>query len=162
MEEATLQGIPAILIDPKGDPTNLFAHFPELAPQDLQPKLDPELARHAGKTLEQASNEAALAWRNCQAEWVIKHKRILALKYAAEFAIYTPESGSGIPVSVLSALAAPGLGWASNHEILGERISSTVTVICGLVGFDGMFGLAWIPYYQVKAGDRLVEIPAFA
>jgi len=138
MEEAALQGVPAIMIDPKGDLTNLLLHFPELAPQDFQPWLDPELARHAGETLEQASNEAALAWRNGLAEWGISHARMLALKNAAEFAIYTPGSDSGIPVSVLSSLAAPGLDWASNREILGERISSTVTAILGLVGFDGI------------------------
>ena len=138
MEEAALQGVPAILIDPKGDLTNLLLHFPELAPQDFQPWLDPELARHAGKTLEQASNEAALEWRNGLEEWGISHERMLALKNAAEFAIYTPGSDSGIPVSVLSSLAAPGLDWASNREILGERISSTVTAILGLVGFDGI------------------------
>ena len=63
---------------------------------------------------------------------------MLALKNAAEFAIYTPGSDSGIPVSVLSSLAAPGLDWASNREILSERISSTVTAILGLVGFDGI------------------------
>jgi len=28
--------------------------------------------------------------------------------------------------------------------------------------FDGIFGLAWMPCYQVKAGNGLVEIPAFA
>ena len=106
MEEAALQGVPAILIDPKGDLTNLLLHFPELAPQDFQPWLDPELARHAGETLEQASNEAALAWRNGLAEWGITHERMLALKNAAEFAIYTPGSDAGIPVSVLSSLAA--------------------------------------------------------
>ena len=138
MEEAALQGVPAILIDPKGDLTNLLLHFPELAPQDFQPWLDPELARHSGETLEQASNAAALAWRNGLAEWGISHARMLALKNAAEFAIYTPGSDSGIPVSVLSSLAAPGLDWASNREILGERISSTVTAILGLVGFDGI------------------------
>jgi len=87
MEEAALQGIPAILIDSKGDPSNLFLHFPELAQQNFQPKRDPELARHAGETLEQASNEAALAWRKGQAEWVITNERMLALKNAAEFAI---------------------------------------------------------------------------
>ena len=138
MEEAALQGVPAILIDPKGDLTNLLLHFPELTPQDFQPWLDPELARHAGETLEQASNDAALTWRNGLGEWGITHERMLALKNAAEFAIYTPGSDSGIPVSVLSSLAAPGLDWASNREILGERISSTVTAILGLVGFDGI------------------------
>ena len=136
MEEAALQGIPAILIDPKGDLTNLLLHFPDLAPQDFQPWLDPELARRAGKSVEQASTDAALAWRNGLAEWGIPHERIMALKNAAEFAIYTPGSDAGIPVSVLSSLAAPGLDWASNHEVLTERISSTVTAILGLVGFD--------------------------
>src|SRR5512141_2153869 len=58
MEEAALQGIPAILIDPKGDLTNLLLHFPDLAPQDFQPWLDPELARRAGESVEQASAQA--------------------------------------------------------------------------------------------------------
>ena len=162
MEEAALQGIPAILIDSKGDPSNLFLHFPELAQQNFQPKRDPELARHAGETLEQASNEAALAWRKGQAEWVITNERMLALKNAAEFAIYTPGSDKVIPVTILLLLAAPGLDWGSNREILGERISNKVTAKLGLVGFDGIFGVAWMPYYQVKAGGELVEIPAFA
>ncbi|MFA5872439.1 MAG: helicase HerA-like domain-containing protein, partial [Anaerolineales bacterium] len=136
MEEAALQGIPAILIDPKGDLTNLLLHFPDLAPQDFQPWLDPDLARRAGKSVEQASTDAALAWRNGLAEWGVTHERMLALKNAAGFAIYTPGSDAGFPVSVLSSLAAPGLDWASNREVLTERISSTVTAILGLVGFD--------------------------
>jgi len=109
MEEAALQGVPAFLIDPKGDLTNLLLHFPDMAPQDFQPWLDPELARRAGKSVEQASNDAALAWRNGLGEWGIAHERMLALKNAAEFAIYTPGSDAGLPVSVLSSLAAPGL-----------------------------------------------------
>ncbi|MEW6092638.1 MAG: DUF87 domain-containing protein, partial [Chloroflexota bacterium] len=136
MEEAALQGIPAILIDPKGDLTNLLLHFPDLAPQDFQPWLDPELARRAGKSLEQTAADAALAWRNGLSEWGIGRERILALKNAAQFAVYTPGSDAGIPVSVLSSLAAPGLDWATNREVLTERIASTVTAILGLVGFD--------------------------
>ena len=136
LEEAALQGLPAILIDPKGDLTNLLLHFPDLAPQDFQPWLDPELARRAGKSLEQASTDAAAAWRNGLTEWGIGHERLLALKNAAQFAVYTPGSDAGIPVSVLSSLAAPGLDWESNREILTERISSTVTAILGLVGYD--------------------------
>ncbi|MDP2995604.1 MAG: DUF87 domain-containing protein, partial [Anaerolineales bacterium] len=138
MEEAALQGIPAILIDPKGDLTNLLLHFPDLAPQDFQPWLDPDLARRAGKSVEQASTDAALAWRNGLAEWGVTHERMMALKNAAGFAIYTPGSDAGFPVSVLSSLAAPGLDWASNREVLTERISSTVTAILGLVGFDNI------------------------
>jgi polyhydroxyalkanoate synthesis regulator phasin len=138
MEEAALQGIPAILIDPKGDLTNLLLHFPDLAPQEFQPWLDPDIARRAGKTLEQAAEDAATVWKNKLAEWDISRERILTLKNAAEFAIYTPGSDAGLPISVLASLAAPELEWASNREILSERISSTVTAILGLVGFDNI------------------------
>jgi len=138
MEEAALQGIPAILIDPKGDLTNLLLHFPDLSPRDFEPWLDPELARRVGKSVEQASSDAALAWRNGLSEWGITRERIVALKNAAEFAIFTPGSDAGIPVSVLSSLAVPDLDWATNREVLTERISSTVTAILGLVGFENV------------------------
>jgi hypothetical protein len=134
LEEAALQGVPAIIIDPKGDLTNLLLHFPDLVPQDFQPWIDPDLARRAGKTLEQASQEASNAWRTGLKEWGITPDRVLVLKNAAQFAIYTPGSDSGIPVSVLSSLAAPDLPWDENREILREKVGSTVTAILGLVG----------------------------
>lgn len=136
LEEAALQGIPAIIIDPKGDLTNLLLHFPELLPQDFQPWIDPEMARRAGKSLEQAAQEASNAWRDGLTEWGIDKKRLLALQNAAHFAIFTPGSDAGIPVSVLSSLAAPALSWEDNREVLRERISSTVTALLGLVGMN--------------------------
>ena len=139
MEEAALQGVPAILIDPKGDLTNLLLHFPELAPAGFPalagPRTGPACrARPSNRLPMRQPWHGATGWRSGAS----RHERMLALKNAAEFAIYTPGSDSGIPVSVLSSLAAPGLDWASNREILSERISSTVTAILGLVGFDGI------------------------
>jgi hypothetical protein len=138
LEEAALQGVPAIIIDPKGDLTNLLLHFPDLLPQDFQPWIDPEMARRAGKTLEQAADEASSAWGEGLKEWGIGPDRLLALKDSAKFAIYTPGSDSGIPVSVLSSLAAPQLDWESNREVLRERITSTVTALLGLVGMTDL------------------------
>ncbi|MBI5963375.1 MAG: DUF853 family protein [Chloroflexi bacterium] len=138
LEEAALQGVPAIIIDPKGDLTNLLLHFPDLLPQDFQPWIDPEMARRAGKSLEVAASEAATAWRNGIKEWDMSMDRVLALKNAAQFAVYTPGSDSGISVSVLSSLAAPKLDWDSNREILREKISSTVTALLGLVGMNDL------------------------
>src|SRR5688572_31756811 len=63
LEEAALKGIPAIIIDPKGDLTNLLLHFPDLAPQDFQPWIDSELARRAGKSVEQIAVDASMSWR---------------------------------------------------------------------------------------------------
>jgi len=136
LEEAALAGIPAIIIDPKGDLTNLLLHFPDLAPQDFQPWIDPEMARRAGKTLDQLAMDASSSWREGLQEWGISEERVLALKNAAQFAIYTPGSDAGIPVSVLSSLAAPALAWKDNREVLREKISSTVTALLGLVGYE--------------------------
>jgi hypothetical protein len=136
LEEAALKGIPAIIIDPKGDLTNLLLHFPDLAPQDFQPWIDEDLARRTKQTPEQVAAEAAAAWRKGLSDWNIPPDRILALKNAAQFAIFTPGSSAGIPVSVLSSLAAPDLPWEENREILRERISSTVTALLGLVGYE--------------------------
>ncbi len=138
LEEAALQGVPAILIDPKGDLTNLLLHFPDLLPQDFRPWIDPEMARRAGKPLDQVAQEASFAWRNGLTEWGINKERLLALQNAAEFAVYTPGSDAGIPVSVLSSLAAPKLDWESNREVLRERITSTVTALLGLVGMNDL------------------------
>ncbi len=136
MEEAALQGIPAILIDPKGDLTNLLLHFPDLAPQDFQPWLDPEMARRAGKTVEQASSDAALAWRNGLAEWGISHERMVALKNAVDFAIYTPGSDAGHPGQrvIVPGRSRPGLG-DQPRDPDASGSASTVTAILGLVGF---------------------------
>jgi hypothetical protein len=135
LEEAALQGIPAIIIDPKGDLTNLLLHFPNLAPQDFQPWIDADIARRSGKSLEQVSSDASTSWREGLKEWGIPQERILALKNAAQFAIFTPGSDAGIPVSVLSSLAAPEISWQENREVLREKITSTVTALLGLVGY---------------------------
>ena len=135
LEEAALQGIPALMIDPKGDLTNLLLHFPDLAPQDFQPWLDPEMARRAGQTLESAAAQAAQAWRTGLAEWGMDRERLLALRNAAQFAVYTPGSDAGIPVSVLTSLRAPSIPWEGNRDVLREQIVCTVTALLGLVGF---------------------------
>jgi len=136
LEEAALKGIPAIIIDPKGDLTNLLLHFPDMVPQDFQPWIDAELARRAGKSLEQVATDASMSWREGLKEWGIPQERVLALKNAAQFAIFTPGSDAGIPVSVLSSLAAPEISWKDNREVLREKITSTVTALLGLVGYD--------------------------
>src|SRR5689334_23753281 len=69
LEEAALQGVPAIIIDPKGDLTNLLLHFPDLLPQDFQPWVDADLARRAGKSVEQVAADASQSWREGLNEW---------------------------------------------------------------------------------------------
>lgn len=134
LEEAALNNIPALMIDPKGDITNALLHFPDLLPADFQPWVNPDEARREGKTIEQAAEDAADLWRSGLADWGIGSDRLQTLKESAHFAIYTPGSDVGIPVSILANLKAPDIPWSQNREILREEISGTVTAILGLVG----------------------------
>ena len=107
LEEAALQDIPALMIDPKGDITNALLHFPDLAPQDFQPWVNPDQARRDGKTIEQAAEGAATLWRKGLAEWDIDSERIRSLQDSVHYAVFTPGSDAGIPVSILASLEAP-------------------------------------------------------
>ncbi len=136
LEEAALQGIPALMIDPKGDITNALLHFPDLKPADFEPWVNPDQARREDKTIEQAAADAAALWKNGLADWGIGPERIQALKDAAHFAIYTPGSEAGIPVNILASLKAPEISWDENRELLVEKISGIVLGLLGLVGLD--------------------------
>ncbi len=136
LEEAALNGLPALMIDPKGDITNALLHFPDLAPGDFQPWVNPDQARREGKTIEQAGADAAKSWKEGLAQWGITPERLQALKDSAQFAVYTPGSDAGIPVSILASLKVPPIPWDDNKELLREKISGTVTAVLGLVGFQ--------------------------
>ncbi len=138
LEEAALNGLPALMIDPKGDITNMLLHFPELQPADFQPWVNADQARRAGQTLEEAAQAAAESWRSGLDSWGITPDRLQALEKSVHFAIYTPGSDAGISVSILASLKAPEISWEDNRELLREKISSTVTAILGLVGLNNI------------------------
>jgi hypothetical protein len=178
LEEAALNGIPALMIDPKGDITNILLHFPELLPQDFQPWVNPDQARRDGKTVEQAAADVAKVWREGLGNWDIGPERIAALKNAAHFAVYTPGSDAGIPVSILASLKAPPIPWESNRELLREKISGTVTALLGLVGMNdidpvrsrehillsNIFESAWSQGHDLDLGELILQTqsPPFA
>ena len=138
LEEAALDGFPAIVIDPKGDLTNLLLTFPELRPADLAPWLNPDEAGRRNLTLEAYSEEVANTWRKGLARWGQGPERIARLKAAAEFRIYTPGSSAGLPISVVGATLSPpaGLNWTDDAEALRDRIQGAVSALLALVGLD--------------------------
>ena len=134
LEEAALQGIPAIMVDPKGDLTNLLLTFPELKAEDFEPWMDSASAARDDKTTAQTAAETAAMWKKGLADWSLGGKDIQKLKDAVERTIYTPGSSSGIPVSILASFEAPQLDWDKNEEALRDKISDTVTAILTLIG----------------------------
>ena len=127
LEEAAIDGIPAILIDPKGDLGNLLLTFPSLQGKDFLPWINEEDARKKGLSPSDYATEQADLWKNGLASWGQDGARIARLKEAADFAIYTPGSNAGIPVSILASLNTPPQALLDDPELLRERINTTAT-----------------------------------
>ena len=118
IEEAAIDGIPVLAIDPKGDLGNLLLTFPQLRPQDFRPWIDEDEARRAGRTPDDQASAEAERWGKGLAEWGEDGARIERLRKAADFAIYTPGSRAGRQVSILASLAAPPAESVADGELL--------------------------------------------
>ncbi len=136
LEEAALSGLPAILIDPKGDIANLLLQFPDLKPEDFQPWVNVDDARRAKLTVEEFAKQKAEEWKAGLAQWGLGPEDVRKLKDAVEWAVYTPGSDAGRPVSILKSLEAPEMRWDENQEILRERIAGICSALLGLVGVE--------------------------
>lgn len=134
LEEAILDNIPAIIIDPKGDITNLGLVFPDLRPQDFQPWIHQDDARRAGMDSNTYAADIAQGWRDGLQQWDIVPDRLRWLQGAAQLSIYTPGSDAGLPISILASLRAPRTSWQGQEELIRERISGLVTALFTLAG----------------------------
>jgi hypothetical protein len=136
LEEAAIDGVPALVIDPKGDLGNLMLTFPELRGADFLPWVNEEDARKKGVTPEQHAEAQAALWKKGLAEWGQDGERIRRLREAAEFAIYTPGSTAGIPLSILKSFQAPEQAVLDDGDLRRERVATTATSLLALVGVD--------------------------
>ena len=136
LEEAALDGIPAIVIDPKGDMGNLMLAFDDLQPESFLPWIDHDEATRNGRTPEEQAASVAELWRNGLAQWGEGPERVAAFREAADVAIYTPGSTSGLPVSVLGSFAPPPPAVMADAGALGDRIESAVSGLLSLIGID--------------------------
>lgn len=134
LEEAAIDGIPAIVIDPKGDLGNLMLTFPELRGKDFRPWINEDDARRKQQTPDDYAEAQAQLWKKGLASWGQDGERIRKMRDAAELDIYTPGSEAGIPVSILSSFGAPPEEVRSDGDLMRERVSSTVTSLLGLMG----------------------------
>jgi DNA helicase HerA-like ATPase len=136
LEEALLRGIPALILDPKGDMGNLALTFPRLSAASFRPWIDESAARDAGQTPDEYAEATAQLWKRGLAEHGIGPERIEALRAAAEVTLYTPGSEAGVPLNVIGSLKAPKLSWETDEETIRDEIEGTVTSLLGLVGIE--------------------------
>jgi hypothetical protein len=136
IEECAIDAVPVIAIDPKGDLGNLLLTFPRLAAEDFLPWVNPDEARRAGQTAEAFAAAEASRWSKGLAEWGQDGTRIERLRDAAEFALYTPGSSSGRPLSIMKSFAAPDPEIVNDAELLQDRVSTAATSVLTLAGID--------------------------
>ena len=136
LEEALIDKVPVIAVDPKGDLGNLALRFPALGASDFRPWVDPQQATNAGMTADQFAAQQADLWKNGLAGWGQDGARIQRFRDAADVTIYTPGSTAGRPLSLLKAFDAPPAAVRDDAEALQERVSATATSLLALLGID--------------------------
>src|SRR5512136_1072456 len=177
LEEAAIDGIPAIIIDPKGDLPNMLLTFPLLRPEDFAPWINEDDARRKGLSPQDFAAKQAELWKTGLASWGESGERIARLRQAADFVIYTPGSTAGLPISILKSFAAPPQAIREDAELLQESISTTVTSLLGLVGIQAdpitskehillstIFAEAWQRAQDLDLGRliQLIQNPPFS
>ena len=136
LEEAALDHIPVIAIDPKGDMGNLLLTFPQLKPENFRPWINERTALDKGQTPDEFAAAQAALWKKGLGEWGQTGKRIAQLRKNADLAIYTPGSNSGLPVSVLHSFDAPDQSLIDDIDLYRDRVQATATGILTLLGMD--------------------------
>ena len=134
LEEAAMDGIPAIAIDPKGDLSNLMLTFPGLTPGEFLPWIDPDDAARKGMSPDEYAAKTAETWKSGLEQWGQSGDRIRELKNRADFRLYTPGGSAGLPLSVLHSLDAPPPAVMNEPEALAERIETAVSGFLTLAG----------------------------
>ena len=136
IEEAAIDRIPVIAIDPKGDLGNLLLSFPGLKGADLEPWVNRTEAENQGLSAIDYATQQAEFWRKGMAEWDQGVERIAKLRDAAEFAIYTPGSTAGTPIAVLRSFAVPPEAIRADADLFRERVQTTATSVLALLGLE--------------------------
>ncbi len=136
LEEAAIDGIPVIAIDPKGDLGNLLLSFPELRAEDFAPWVDPDEATRKGLSREEFAAQTAKLWQDGLASWGQDGARITRLHESADLAIYTPGSSAGLPLTVLRSFAAPSAALFGQVEAYREKVASSVSGLLALLGIE--------------------------
>ena len=130
LEEAAIDKVPAIIIDPKGDITNHLLHFPELQPEDFLEWINIDDARRKNLSKEEYAKQVSQTWKKGLEDWGINKERIESLAKSVDFTIYTPGSSTGIPINILSSLEVPKI---TDRETLTNLITGTVRALLELL-----------------------------
>ncbi len=163
IEEVLRAGIPALLIDPKGDLTNLCLTFPDLDAESFRPWIEEGQAKSAGQSPVDFAAAQAQAWTEGLASWGYGPEQIKGLRDACDLTIYTPGSRSGVELNIIGSLQVPD---TDDAETIADEIDGFVSGLLGLVGIaaDPLSSREHILLsnlvQQAWANDQALDLPA--
>ena len=168
LEEAAIDGIPAICVDPKGDLGNLLLSFPDMRPEDFKPWLEANEASRKGKTIDEFATDTAATWKKGLASWGQTPERVAKFKEAVDIAIYTPGSNTGLPMTVLKSFDAPPAEILQDSDAMRERVTGAASGLLTLMGINAdpllsrehilissIFDHCWRESRNVSIGDLI-------
>ena len=123
IEEAALQGIPSILIDPKGDLSSLKLVFPSLKSDDFYHWIE----TRRGKNEEQAVRIAELYEKKLN-DFLIPRERLARFNRRTKIVVLTPRSTTGIPLAI-SSLPSPPSNIKALFEIEPEVVLELIDTV---------------------------------
>ena len=136
LEEAAIDGVPAIVIDPKGDIANLLLSFPGAKAEDFEPWVDVEEAARQGLAPAAYAEKIAAEHVAGLHEWGQNIERIARFRDACDLTIYTPGSSAGVELSLLRSFEAPDATLLEDAELFAGKVEGTVSGLLGLIGIE--------------------------
>ncbi len=171
LEEAAIDGIPSLIIDPKGDLGNMMLAFPELRPADFRPWIDADEATRKGFDVDGYATKMAETWKKGLADWGQDGARISKFRNSVDMTIYTPGSNAGIPLSILRSLEAPSAAVKEDEDAFRDRIMTAVSGLLALLGIaadpirsrehiliSNILHKAWTSGISLSIADLIQEI----
>ncbi|MDH3492269.1 MAG: ATP-binding protein [Acidobacteriota bacterium] len=134
LEEAAIDNIPIIAIDPKGDLVNLFLTFPGLTKEEFFPWVTEDEASQKGISRDDLAAKKAELWKNGLADWGQPPERIKLFADSAERMLYTPGSSAARPLSILKSFTRPKD--MEDFEAVADRVSTLVSGLLGLLDIE--------------------------
>ena len=136
LEEAGIDNIPAIVIDPKGDISNLLLTFPDLAPKDFREWIDESQATREGMEVDAYAKKISKLWKDGLASWGQDGDRIQKFRDKVDLTIYTPGSSAGVPLTILKSFDAPSAAVMEDADSFRGRIAGAASGLLALLGID--------------------------
>ena len=134
IEEAAIDNIPSIVIDPKGDMGDLCLTDPSFASASFEPWVKDEAKAKEADVGEYAKKISAM-WKEGIESSGQNVQRVEKF-HQVKKTIYTPGSSAGVAINIMSSLETPPAQIMEDSDTFSSYLKSTTTSLLSLVGID--------------------------